>query len=284
MTSNLCGLLSWLGAAVLLTSCAAGTPSPAGSATPTAQPAPSATSAGPLRDDRLEVSFTSREGLTSRYHAYAADAPQPAGLLLWLHGDGAWEFEHPDDSYVMGGPEGVLAVGRAHGYVVVSALAPDDRGTVTWWENGVANADYLADLLDQLSDQYAIDSSDIVLAGFSGGAQFITQYFLPEYSGLLAGGGSIVFGGGGAPVTPAQQPWNPDLPKSFFMHWATGELDDAEHSGEGYDALGYAKAGEAFYADLGYQTSHEWIEGKDHVIDGLFGGIVDRQLRQHGQR
>ena len=233
------------------------------------------------REDRLEVAFTSADGANSRYHVYAADAPRPAGLLIWLHGDGAWEFDHPDDPYVMGGQQGVLAAARSEGYVVVSALTPDRRGTVTWWENGADNADYMADLLEHLVKEYQIDRRDIVWAGFSGGAQFITQYFLPEYSARLAGGGSIVFGGGGAPVTPDQKPWNPDLPADFFMHWATGELDDAEHSSEGYDALGYAKEGVAFYAGLGYHTSHEWIPGKDHEIDGLFGDIVGEQLRAH---
>ena len=37
----------------------------------------------------------------------------------------------------------------------------------------------------------------------------------------------------------------------------------------------------AFYAGLGYHTSHEWIPGKDHEIDGLFGGIVGELLRAH---
>ena len=231
--------------------------------------------------DQENVQFTASNGQSSQYHVYAAGVPQPSGLLIWTHGDGAWEFDHPDDPYVMGGSDGLRAVGLAHDYIVVSALAPDTDGTVTWWENGADNADYMADLITHLKAEYSIDSNDIVLAGFSGGAQFTTQYFLPEYSGMLDGGGSIVFGGGGAPETPDQQPWNEALKSTFYMHWATGEFDDAEHSDEDYDALWYAQEGVDYYSILGFETSSYWIPGHDHVIDGLFGGIIDEQLTLH---
>lgn len=230
------------------------------------------------RDDE-SVSFTATNGMTSKYRVYAADLPQPAGLLIWAHGDGAYEFDHPEDSYVMGGDNGVRAEAKAEGYIVVSALSPDVMGTITWWERGADNADYMADLIEHLRGEYDIDSTKIVLAGYSGGAQFFTQFFLPEYSSMLVGGGSIVFGGGGAPETPEQRPWNDDLIPNFFMHWATGSLDDAEHSDEDYDALGYAKEGVDYYSDLGFETSYDWIPGKGHEIDGLFGAIVGEQLR-----
>lgn len=231
--------------------------------------------------DQENVSFTASNGLKSQYHVYAAGVPQPSGLLIWTHGDGAWEFDHPNDPYVMGGPLGVRAQAKAEGYIVVSALAPDKVGTVTWWEKGAQNADYMADLINHLKAQYNVNSNDIVLAGYSGGAQFTTQYFLPEYSGILNGGGSIVFGGGGAPETPNQRPWNENLKSNFYMHWATGEFDDLAHSNEGYDARAYAQEGVEYYAAQGFETSHYWIPGRDHMIDELFGGIVGEQLRAH---
>lgn len=238
------------------------------------------TTAAPATDAE-HVRFTAGNGLQSEYHVYAAGVPQPAGLLIWMHGDGAWEFDHPDDPAVMGGPDGVRAQALAQGYLVVSALAPDSAGTVTWWERGAPNADYMAELIDHLRARYGIDSNDIVMAGFSGGAQFTTQYFLPAHSGMLEGGGSIVFGGGGTPETSEQQPWNEELQPRFFMHWATGELDDAEHSDEGYDGIGEARRGVDYYAGEGFDTSYEWIPGRDHDLDGLFGAIVGEQLRAH---
>ena len=236
-------------------------------------------------DDQENVSFTATNGMTSEYHVYASGVPAPSGLLIWTHGDGAYEFINPDSDYVMGGPLGVRALAKTEGYIVVSALAPDTDGTPTWWEAGADNADYMADLIEHLQAEYDIDSQNIVLAGFSGGAQFTTQYFLPEYSATLEGGGSIVFGGGGPPDTLDEQPWNSDLFTSFSMHWATGALDDLDHSDEGYDALCYAQEGYDFYTDLGFEnTSYNWIPGYDHVIDGLFGEIVAEQLRAHKAR
>lgn len=245
--------------------------------------APQAAAASP-KGNREYVSFTAGNGLTSKYHVYAEGVAEPAGLLIWTHGDGAYEFTHPRDPYVMGGPQGVQALANAQGYIVVSALSPDTDGTVTWWEEGEDNADYMADLIMQLKSEYDIDSSDIVMAGFSGGAQFTTQYFLPEHSDLLDGGGSIVFGGGGAPETSQQKPWNEELKDGFFMHWATGELDTAENSDENYDALEYAKEGEAYYSEEGFDTSHDWIPGKGHELDGLFGDLVAAKLWEHNPR
>lgn len=245
--------------------------------------APQVAAAAPA-EDREYVPFTASNGLSSEYHVYGAGVPQPAGLLIWTHGDGAYEFTHPRAPYVMGGPHGVKALANAQGYIVVSALSPDTDGTVTWWEEGEANADYMADLIEHLQGEYDIDSSDIVMAGFSGGAQFTTQYFLPEYSGMLDGGGSIVFGGGGAPETSQQQPWNEELKDRFFMHWATGELDTAENSDEGYDALEYAKEGEAYYAAEGFATSHDWIPGEGHELDEMFGDLLAVKLWEHNPR
>ena len=240
-------------------------------------------SAAPYTDQEF-ISFTASNGQSSQYHVYAQGITQPSGLLIWTHGDGAYEFEHPDEEgepYVMTGTNGLRAEAKGENYILVSALAPDPYGTTTWWENGANNADYMADLITHLQGEYNINSYDIVLAGFSGGAQFTTQYFLPEYSDMLDGGGSIVFGGGGAPETPDQEPWNQALKSNFYMHWATGALDDAAHSDEDYDALGYAQDGVAYYDNQGFDTSYYWIPGHDHVIDGLFGQIVGDQLRAH---
>lgn len=239
---------------------------------PAAQAAPA--------EDRENVAFTASNGLSSEYHIYGEGVDEPAGLLIWTHGDGAYEFRNPDSDYVMGGPQGVRALAQEEGYVVVSALSPDRRGTTTWWEDGEDNADYFAELITHLRTEYDLAGGDVVLAGFSGGAQFTTMYFLPAYSHLLDRGGSVVFGGGGPPYEDPV--FNEDLKSDFFMHWATGALDDLEHSDEGYDALCYAREGVAYYSAAGFDTSYHWIEGRDHVIDGLFGEIVAEQLRTRG--
>lgn len=71
---------------------------------------------------------------------------------------------------------------------------------------------------------------------------------------------------------------------SYDEPWATRELDDAEHSNEDYDALRYAAAGYEYYTEKGFSTSYDWIPGKGHAIDGMFGGIVGEQLRLNNIR
>ena len=121
----------------------------------------------------------------------------------------------------------------------------------------------------------------VIIAGFSGGAQQTTQYFMPKHSSILTGGASIVFGGGGAPVVTVQ-PIPTALKSKWYMHWATGALDDAAHSSEGYDALGYAKAGANWYEAQGFTVGRQWIPGATHEIDGQFGGIVANVIDSRG--
>ena len=231
--------------------------------------------------DRLSVSYTAA-GQTSNYHAWASGLAAGAGLLIWLHGDGRYEHSNPNSGYVFGGTNGVRNVCKSRGYICVSALSPDTSGSITWWEGGANRADYLNALLNALVTGYACNPNKIIIAGFSGGAQQTTQYYMPEYAGGSTwGGGTIVFGGGGAPVVSVAS--IPAAVKArIWMHWATGALDTAANSSEGYDALGYAKAGANWYEAQGFSVSRQWMAGVTHEMDGMFGGVVAAQIDAHG--
>lgn len=235
---------------------------------------PTARAAEPATD-QTKLSFTSTAGVTSQYHLYAAGVTEPAGLLLQFHGDGAFEFNNPTSSYSLGGARGIVAQARARNLITVPVLAPDRSGSVTWWEDGSRNADYVRDLVVDLKARYNVRSDRIWLVGYSGGAQFITQYFLPKHSSLIAGGGTVVFGGGGRPAGTAQ-PFSSGLRANFPLHWYTGANDTV-----GFDALGAAKAGESWYSGQGFPTSHEWPAGVGHALNGKFGDVVARQLDAH---
>ena len=226
--------------------------------------------------DRTSVPYTASNGAAATYHAWAAGRATGAPLLVWLHGDGAWEHDNPNSAYVFGGAGGVRQVCADRGVICVSAQSPDATGTRTWWENPTRNVTYLTDLIGKLKTDYS--PSRIILAGYSGGAQFATQYFIPQKSGVLGAGGSIVFGGGGKPVSPTNPSFTTTFKNSWWMHWATGALDTAANSSEGYDALGFAQAGASWYQTAGFSTSTYWIPGRNHMIDGLFGGIVAARL------
>ena len=231
-------------------------------------------------EDRTNVGFSSG-GLSSEYHVYAGglDADEPVGLLLQFHGDGAYEFRNPSSSYSLGGANGIVAKAREHNLITVPVLAPDTAGSVTWWESGSANADYVRALLAHLRSEYPeIRSDRIWLVGYSGGAQFITQFFLPEHSETIGGGGSVVFGGGGAPRVSVQ-PFSDAFTSGFPMHWYTGLDDDG--SGGSYNALRDARAGSAYYGEQGFDVDLTTPSGVGHGLSGRFGPIVGGHLDDH---
>ena len=229
--------------------------------------------------NQTNLSFTSSAGVTSQYHVYAAGVTEPAGLLLQFHGDGAYEFKNPTSSYSLGGTKGIVAQALSRNLITVPVLSPDRSGDVTWWEAGSHNADYVRDLLVDLRARYNVPADRIWLVGYSGGAQFITQFFVPKYSSLITGGGAVIIAGGERPaVTP--QPFSAAVRANFAMHWYTG-ANDTGWDGDGWNALAAAKSGEAWYTSNGFRTSHEWPAGVSHTLDGNFGGILARQLDAH---
>lgn len=243
----------------------------------TARGASSGGSGGTFTDVTFQ-DFTAANGLRGQYHLYAGsvDSGESVGLMIQFHGDGAYEFNNPNSSYSLGGTTGIRAQAAAHNMILLAAKSPDTQGTVTWWESGSSNADYARDLIVSVAlSRYAIDTERIWLVGYSGGAQFVTQFLFPKYPDLIDGGGSVVFGGGGTPrVTP--QPFPADLRADFPMHWYTGAEDTV-----GYNALRDAERGSAYYAQAGFATTLETPAGVDHNLSGQFGPVVGEQLDRH---
>lgn len=239
---------------------------------------PSAPGASASGADQTYQTFTSSLGVSSQYHSYAAGIAAPVGLLFQFHGDGAYEFTHPTSSYSLGGTNGIVANARSRGFITIPVLSPD-KSSVTWWSKGSANASYTCELIAAMRTRFSVSKDNTWLVGYSGGAQFITQYLLPTCPTLFSTGGSVVFGGGGAPAIRSVPTADlATLKAGFRMHWYTGAADIAANSSEGYDALGYAKKGEAYYTGLGFKTSHQYPAGVTHKLDGIFGGVVGQQL------
>lgn len=229
--------------------------------------------------DATSQTFTDTGGLGGQYHIYGAGLPgNGAGAVIHLHGDGAYEHDNPTDNYGLAGNRGLVAVAKAKGYVLVSAKAPDTTGTVTWWEAGARNATWLAELLDSLVTTYKLNRSKIWLSSYSGGAQQVTQYFVPTYGkAKILGGGALILGGGAAPVaTPTG--WDSTFKAAFPMHWVTGAQDDGTYADDGYDALADATAGRGSYNTAAFTTTLTTPAGIGHEIDGAFGALLDDRL------
>ena len=205
-------------------------------------------------------SFTAA-GYTSTYHIDASgiDPTKPVGLVVDFHGDGAYGYKNPGSNYALGGVDGIRAVAREYNMITVSILTPDRAtGDLTWWWRGNSYADYVQALLTQVYGQYNIDKQHVWLTGFSGGAQFITQYYLPEFagSGLIEGGGALLFGGGDDPTgaDPQAATVNPipaSFKQNFNMFWGSGTADGPD--GTGWEG-GYKSAqdGYTWYQNQGF--------------------------------
>ena len=74
--------------------------------------------------DRLDVAFE-HDGTTSSYHVFAdgIDWSEPVGVVFRLHGDGAYEYHHPEHKVSC-----LAEVARSHNAVLVAPRTPDRQG------------------------------------------------------------------------------------------------------------------------------------------------------------
>jgi poly(3-hydroxybutyrate) depolymerase len=211
--------------------------------------------------DRLDVPFE-HEGTTSSYHVFAdgIDWSEPVGVVFRLHGDGAYEYEHPEHKVSC-----LAEVARSHNAVLVAPRTPDRQGEPTWWEDLDGNAEWFLALAEQrIFAEYDLDRSRTWLHGYSGGAEFISYELLADRADFLQGGGAVLSGGGGAPSTGTSEPTQEQL-EQLVLHWDVGLEDDGTDPWAPFDALSAAAAGHAWYEDAGWaRTSVRYREGVDH--------------------
>lgn len=224
------------------------------------------------RVDRMSATFTAPTGARSTYHLFTSGVRGPLrGVVVYLDGDGMYGHDHPTSTWALGGSRGVVAQAAARGMATLSVRTPDRAGVATFWENGSANAAYVAALTRAISRNLGTNTAWFV--GYSGGSQLLTQYLLPAYPALVAGGGAVITGGGGAPrrATPAlARAARPGAP----LLWYTGSADDGSTADDGYDALDDAREGAAWYRARGFAATRQEPRGLDHSDLGTRFGTV----------
>ena len=206
---------------------------------------------------------------TYRLSAVGNSDTHPDGLICYLHGDSAEEYN--------GSPSlsnyGELSAYR--GALLLSVKTPDST-TGNWSKNGEDNAQYLRALIEDIQSKYNIDKGNIWFIGYEGGADLITNHLLPQHNDLFSGGGALMIGGGNVnqPLTFSKTP-SQSLKEHFQMKWLTGSEDA--------DGLVAAQQGQARYSEAGFHTQRENIPGIGHdesgrgeygagVLDGLYTG------------
>ena len=210
----------------------------------------------------------------------ATDAP--VGLVVYLDGDG--QPFHSEGNLDRGersrgglaGAGGVVEAASARGYDVVSVRAPGDDGT--WWlEDQDGKVRYLEQALDYVVAGCGATTDRVWLVGYSGGSEFISQWFFPAYAERLAGGGFLLFGGGDAPEEKAV--FSSDAKERLSLNWVTGIRDVPANSLDGFDGSGHARNSLAYYRSVGFgHTWSEWPNDNHGSITEKFGSYVGRVL------
>ena len=225
--------------------------------------------------------YTDDEDETSDCIFYAA-TDAPVGLVVYLDGDGQpfhseGNLDRSERSRGgLAGAGGVVEAASARGYDVVSVRAPGDDGT--WWlEDQDGKVRYLEQALDYVVAGCGATTDRVWLVGYSGGSEFISQWFFPAYAERMAGGGFLLFGGGDAPEEKAA--FSSGAKERLSLSWVTGTRDVPSNSLEGFDGIGHARNSLAYYRSAGFgHTWSEWPDDNHGSITEKFGRYVGRVL------
>ena len=226
-------------------------------------------------------SYTDDEDETSDCIFYATTGA-PVGLVVYLDGDGQPFYSQGNQSRDersrggLAGAGGVVEAASARGYDVVSVRAPGDDGT--WWlEDQDGKIHYLEQALDYVVAECGATTDRVWLVGYSGGSEFISQWFFPAYAERMAGGGFLLFGGGDAPEEQAA--FSSGAKERLWLNWVTGTRDVPANSLDGFDGSGHARNSLAYYRSAGFgHTWSEWPDDDHGSITEKFGSYVGRVL------
>lgn len=245
-------------------------------------------SGGPLTD-RTNVTFTNSAGVTSKGHIYAAglDWSKPVGILVYTDGSGEFGLKNPASTYLLAGTNGLVAVAKRQNMVLVTPLAPgagcdDGDGTCWYDESGATTIPQKIRWADdfirsQVLTRYNLDTARAVISGYSSGAQFTSEWYGPLYAAAWMEDGLLLpISFGGSPKAAVAYP--AAFKANVAAVWDVGSADPAYSSYPSYDA----QSGYDWYRTNGFATTElNVVPGEDHARDGLFGGIVEREIIQH---
>ena len=150
--------------------------------------------------------------------------------------------------------------------------------TYNWWVRARSNGRMVRALIEEIALAYGVDTSRIWLAGYSGGAEFLSYELLSHDIEWIRGGGATFIGGGGADGVPVrvreQAALNPSSHEHLLMSWHVGVLDGrspsarrrmATSSEGSWSARIAVQEGSAFYESLGARTLLQVTPGRGHT-------------------
>ena len=219
--------------------------------------------------------FTSSNGREGEYLIYPIKNSK--GILLWLHGDGAFEYFNPESKDYLEGSKGIRQVAKEKNLTLVVPKTPSTKYD-TWWEEGDLNSDYLTDLIHSLPNY-----DYLWIGGFSGVAEITSYWLIEKLKDIdIKEGGAVLFEGGSSPKV---ENISDRIPKKiitgdFPIHWIVGEHDTGDVNKEHpFDALTASKEGEKFYKTNSWKTNITILDNYGHLLtknsEGKYGEFLD---------
>ncbi len=234
--------------------------------------------------DRTNLSFTGSK-YTSTYHLYAAglDWNKTVGMILYTDGSGEYGLKNPTGSYLLGGSTGLIAVAKKHNMILVTPLSPnkncsDGDGSCWYLGDSEGYVKWAEELVTDIQSRYPIDKKRIAVGGYSSGAQFSTEFWVPSGAAqrTMTDGVIVAISYGGAPQMN-EVSYSSTFKSNVHMAWNTGDQDEAYTGGGSYGV----KGGYDHYTSAGFQTSLEVLPGVSHDRSGDFGPVMDAMISKY---
>lgn len=236
-------------------------PQPVPAAAPEPAPAQQPTAPEP-GEDRV---FVGSNGTQFSYHWWKAGAN---GTVVYFDGDGTSSFT---DMAPGGFSDLVSNSARVRGMNFVFLNHPD--GGESWWENGDPDAWAVA-VREFIS---RVPNDNLVLVGYSGGAEFLARHLLlPGTDWLPANTAAVMIGGGDIEwqeVSPA------GVRRDVLLDWVVGAGDDSP----GWSALKTSEVAHEAYVAAGYTRAARVVTCGSHDsydLPSIIGWHADQVLAQ----
>ena len=204
--------------------------------------------------------FRADNGIALTYHYYAdgVDWDRPAGAVFYFDGDGTARAEQPEGSFAIRLAEVAAETNRA--FVFVEA----PNGTRSWRAGDTAAT---AEAVRQFATTNITPTTDagVLMAGYSGGAEFLSRSLLREgMDWLPAGSGAAFIGGGGTYGQPIAQATA--ATDDLDLTWVVGHRDGAWASDSGaWSALDAATQAETEFRQAGYDQAQRITTAGAHT-------------------
>lgn len=219
--------------------------------------------------------FTAND-IAGHYRVFNESASNQNGVLFWFHGDGQEEYDNPKSPKYIGGYNGILAVAKRHNMQLIVPEAPSNDGI--WWKHGEENGKWATALIEKEKQ----NSERVYLAGFSGGAEELSYFIIPNLETIgVTKGSATLFAGGGSPVVEGLTKSitkSKTVRGSYSLNWVVGS-GDSGWDDDGFNALTVTKQGYHFYRSQGWSVNRVVVPSIGHELNffgiGIYGVILN---------